>query len=248
MTGSRLIGIVVAIAVLVGAAYFIFPGFRAKANELYDKHAGWNEEARRKDPVGFIDYSIGKLEANLTKFGEIRTELRSALEEIQGIRQKNAAYVAFAEKELGIIKAAYKEAVGGKGWPVTLAGKSYNTESDLKQQVEVFLKQKASYESSVAQLDGTIKNLEAKQSDIVVRITETKSNLDLLKNQRAIVKADTLTAETEKMMASVNEVIRLNEDAAAGISVRTIEEYKKDAAREPAANVATPKADEFLKS
>jgi hypothetical protein len=246
MTGSRIIGIVVALAAIGALVYWLSPSLRAKADKYYDEKFGWTAEARRKNPVGFIDYSIGKLDSNLTKFGEIRNELRGALDEIQGIRRKNAANVAFADKELGSFKDAYKDAVGGKGWPVTLAGQSYS-ESDLKQQVEVFLKQKASFEASVTQLDGTIKNLESKQSDIVVRITETKTNLDLLKNQRAIVRADSLTAETEKMMASVNEVIRLNDDAAAGISVRTIEEYKKDAAREPTA-VATPKADEFLKS
>ena len=65
MTGSRLIGIVAAIVAIGAVAYFVFPGVRTKMDEFHDKHMGWgNPEARKKDPVGFIDYSIKKLEDN----------------------------------------------------------------------------------------------------------------------------------------------------------------------------------------
>jgi hypothetical protein len=247
MTGSRLIGIAVALIVIGGVAYFAFPGIRAKIDDAYDKHAGWTPEARRKNPVGFIEHSIKQLEDNVAKFTDIRAELRSGIQEMKGIRDKNAANVAFADKELGLFKAAFKEANAGKGWPVMMAGKNY-TEAELKNQVEVFLRQKASYEGAVAQVDNTLKTLETKQSDLDHRIVESRTNLDLLKNQKALVKADQLTADTEKMMAEVNEVLIRNDAMASDISVRTIEEYKKDAMREPAAAKATPKADEFLKS
>jgi DNA repair exonuclease SbcCD ATPase subunit len=245
MTGSRLIGIVVALVVIGGVAYFVSPSFRAKASKLYSEHVGWDDEARRSDPVGFIEHSIKTLEANIGKFDGARTDLMQAKAKLDGMKQTNQEKLAFADKNLAEFKAAYKTAVGGKGWPVSLAGASYS-EDDLKRQVETILSQKAGYEGIVAQADEALKTAENRQRDLVNRINESKANLEKLRTQKELVKISKLTAETEKMMAEVNQVLLENDAAAKKEAVRTVEDLMKDAAAAPAR--ATKKADDFLNS
>jgi hypothetical protein len=245
MTGSRLIGIVAALLVIGAIAYFVSPSFRAKAGSLYAEHVGWNEEARRKDPVGFIDHSIKQLDENIAKFDSAKVELMQAKGKLDGMKQSNQEKLAFAEKNLAEFKAAYKSAAGGKGWPAEIAGRSYS-EDQLKNQVELILSQKGGFESIIAQTDEGLKAAEAKQRELVNRINESKSNLERLRTQKELVKINKLTAETEKMMAEVNQVLIENAAVNTKEAVRTVEDLMRDAANAPAK--ATPKADEFLKS
>jgi hypothetical protein len=244
MTGSRLIGLVVAVVVIGGAAYFLIPGFRAKADEMWAKHGGWNEEARKKDPVGFIRHSIAKLDENISKFESIRVDLRTGKNKLEKMGQENAAKQTFAENQLAAFKAAYKGAKESGTWPVSIAGKSYS-EAELKSQVELLLSEKATFANVGEQISRGAKDLEAKEFELVSRITESKSKLNLLKTQEQLVQANKLTAETEKMLAEVNDVLERNEAINTGVSVRTTEELMKEA---KAAAKATPKADDFLNS
>jgi phage shock protein A len=243
MTGSRLIGIVAALIVIGVVAWVVSPSFRAKAGKAWTDHAGWTDEARREDPVGFIDYSIKQLDDSIGKFDSAKVDLAQAKGKLEGMKQTNAEKLAFAEKQLGEFKAAYKTAEGGKGWPVEIAGRSYS-QDQLKSQVELFLSQKASYEGIIAETEDGLKVAEAKHRELVNRINESKHNLERLRTQRELVKINKLTAETEKMMAEVNQVLIENDQVNAPESVRTVEDMMKDAASAPAK--ATPKADEFL--
>lgn len=244
MTGSRLIGIVVAVLVLGAIAYFTLPGFRAKANELYEKHGGWNEKARKDDPVGFIDYSIKKLDENVGKFQDMRTDLASSKAKLDDMKRSNQEKAAFAEKNLAEFKSSYQTATGGKGWPVSMAGKSY-TEPELKNQVELLLTQKTGYETALAQIDEVLKRAEEKGNALAARVNESKTKLEMLKTQKELVKINQLDAATEKMMAEVNDVLIRNDTMQSSTSVRTVEELMKES---KVAAKATPKADDFLKS
>lgn len=246
MTGSRLIGLVVAIAVIIGVAYFLFPGVRTKVDEFMDKNAGWNEAARKKDPVGFIEHSIKKLDENISKFDSVKVDLVTAKTKLEEMRRTNAEKHAFAEKQLAAFKAAFQEAKGGKGWPVSMAGKSYS-EPELKSQVELLLAEKGGYENALAQIGQGVKAAESKQFELVARINESKSKLEILKTQKELVKINQLNESTEKMMAEVNEVLIRNDQLQSGDTVRTVEELMKDAAKEVSAK-STPKADDFLNS
>jgi hypothetical protein len=244
MTGSRLIGLVVAIAVIGGAAYFLIPGFRAKADTLWDKHGGWNEEARRKDPVGFIKHSIDQLEANIDKFDVIKAEVRGGKATLEKMKLETQAKQTFAENQLAEFKAAFKTAKASNAWPVAIAGRNYS-EAELKSQVELTLSEKATFEGVLTRLAQNLKDFEAKEFEVVNRITESKSKLGWLKTEVEIVKLNKLSAETEKMMTQVNEVLVANDAVKSEVTVRTTDELMKDA---KAAVKATPKADEFLNS
>lgn len=246
MTGSRLIGLAVAIVVIGGAAYFMFPGLRAKADAYMDKNAGWNEAARKNDPVGFIEHSIKKLDENIGKFDTVKSDLAIAKNKLEEMRRTNQEKQAFAESNLTSFKTAFQESKNGKGWPIPMAGKSY-TEPEFKSQVELLLAQKNGYETTLIQINEALKLAEAKHFDLITRINESKSKLEILKTQKELVKINQLNAATEKMMAEVNDVLVRNEAAQSGQVVRTVEELIKDASKDAAAR-ATPKADDFLNS
>jgi hypothetical protein len=239
-----LIGIVVAILAIGAVAYFVFPSFRAKADALYEKHGGWSDEARRKDPVGFIKHSIDKLEANIAKFDLIKAEVRGGKATLEKMKQETQAKQTFAENQLAEFKTAFKNAKATNAWPVAIAGRKYS-EAELKSQVELTLSEKATFDGVLGRLEQNVKDFEAKEAEVVNRITESKSKLGWLKTEVEIVKLNKLSAETEKMMDQVNDVLIANDAVKSEVVVRTTDELMKDA---KAAVKATPKADEFLNS
>ena len=240
--GSALKAALVLVVAAV-AAYAIFPGVRAVFDQQLDKVGGWNDEARRHDPVGFIDYSIGKLTENVSKFGEVKTDLVVAKAKLQKIHDDSQSKVTFASKELETFKAAYKDAAAGKSWPVTLAGRTYD-EAQLKQQVNVFLTQRTSYEMSAKQAADGAASAGKREMDVLARVTESKAKLELLKTQRELVKVAKLTAETEALLAEVNEVLLQNEAATAANPVLTVEEMMKQ--NESGSAASNANVDAFL--
>jgi hypothetical protein len=245
MSGNKL-GWAGVILVVGAAAYFLFPGFRTKVDSTYDKHFGWTPEARRKDPVGFMEYSIAKLGENIGKFEQARGDLRVAQAKLEDMKRDNSGKLAFAEKQLVEFKTAYKDAVGGKGWPVGMAGRQYS-EAELKSQVTVLLSQKGNFEKVVKQIDASIQGADRKGLELMNRISESKSKLSILETQKELVKVGQLTAESEKLLAEVNDVLIANEAMEQKASVRTVEELMKDAG-EAASAVSNPDTEAFLNS
>lgn len=233
--------------VVVGiAAYFLMPGFRTKVDSTYDKHFGWNAEARRKDPVGFMEYSITRLGENIAKFEQARGDLRVAQAKLEDMKRDNSGKLAFAEKQLVEFKTAYKGATGDKGWPVSVAGRAY-TEGELKSQVTMLLSQKGSFEKVVKQIEASLQTAEKKSHELVNRIGESKSKLSILETQKELVKVGQVTAESEKILSEVNDVLIANEALAEKTSVRTVEEMMRDAG-EAASSVSNPDTEAFLNS
>jgi hypothetical protein len=241
---NKIVGIVIAVIIIGAVAYFALPGFRSKVDSTYDKHFGWTPDARKKDPVGFIDYSIQKLGENITKFEEARTSLRVQQGKLEDLKRTNSEKIAFAEKLLATLKAGYKEATGegGRGWPITVGGKSY-TEADLKTQVSMSLAEKSGYEKIVTQAETGVGVAEKRMRELVTRISESKSKRSLLEAQRALVEVNKLSADTEKLLSEVNDVLVENAAAMETSGPQTIDELMK---AEGSAAVSNPDTEKFL--
>lgn len=245
MTGSKLIGLVLAVLAIGGAAYFFSPGFRAKVDAQYDKVGGWTEEARRNDPVGYIEFSVGKLRDNVAKFEEMGASLRGSKASLEQKKKENENKIAFAEKTLQELKAKFLEVKGGAAkWPVEIAGKPYS-EADLKNQVNLFLSQKEGFAGLAAQLEKALATADSKSNEILARISDSKGKLAMLETQKEIVKLNKLTGDTEKLLAQVQDVLVQNEAMVQGSAVRTVEELMRDAGTAAAAAV-NPNVDAFL--
>ncbi len=239
-SATKLVLIVLAAGV---AAYFVLPGFRTKVDSKIEEIGGWNDAARKQDPVGFIDYSIGKLEDNIAKFGSVKGDLALAKAKLQKLHDDNTAKLSFAGRQLGELKSAFKEASAGKGWPVELAGQSYD-EGQLKQQVSLLLSQKGAFESVLKQTAAGLETTTRREAEIVGRVSESKAKLDLLRTQKELVKVNQLTADTERLLGEVHDVLVQNEAMTAENPVRTVEELMKQA--ESGSSTANANVDAFL--
>jgi hypothetical protein len=232
---------VLLLVVAGGGAWLYSAKLRSKVHQQLDRVTGWDAEARRDDPVGFIDFSIARLNDNIAKFDDVRRDLALAKGKLQKLHDDNAAKLAFAGKELDAFKASYKEAKGkeasgGTAWPVAHAGRNYS-EADLKSQVNLLLGQKAAYESVLKQTQDGLDTSGRREVEIVGRVTESKAKLDLLKTQRELVRINKLTADTEKLLGDVQEVLVENEALTAQNPVRTVDELMRQAeATNPQAN------------
>jgi len=243
---GKAVGLVLAVVVLGVVAYFAFPGFKAEVNKRIDKVGGWTDEARRQNPVGFIEFSERKLKENIDLFETQRANLVTARSKLEDIKRENQQKQAFAEKQAEEFKLAFKKTSAAGSWPVQVAGKPYS-EADLKSQVGLLLKEMTGFESIVKQVDAALAKSEGKHADLVNRINESKGKVALLGAQKAIVNINKLTADTEKLMADVQDVLVQNEALASGTTVRTVDELMKEA-MQATPSQASPAVDAFLNS
>jgi len=242
-TRGRAAAVVLMVLVAGAAAYFFLPGFRTSVRQQIDRVGGWNEEARREDPVGFIDFSIRKLSDGIATFESARGQIAMQRAKLADLTKTNQAKLDFSVKQLDAFRAAYKDATGGKGWPAGVAGKSYS-EADLKQQVSLLLTQKSSFEETAKGAGQALDKTTQSEGELVNRITTSKAKLDLLKAQRELVKVARLNAETEKLLDDVHDVLVANDALNTESPIRTVDELMKDATRESGATHAN--VDAFL--
>lgn len=240
---GRLITWVVVLLLAGAGLYFYSPWFRNKVDDTLRSMKEWDAEARRKNPVGFIDFAMKRLGENVGKFEQVRVDLRAAGLKLEDMKKENQGKLAFADKELASLKASYKEATGGKGWPVEHAGRAYK-EGELKSQVNVLLTQKGGYEAILKQIDASLATTEQRGNELLNRINESKAKLGILGAQKELVKVNQLTADSEKLLDQVQDVLLQNEAAAEKPAVRTVEELMKEAGQTPGASNAS--VDAFL--
>lgn len=226
--------------------YFSSPWFKTKVDDTVAGMKEWTPEARRKNPVGFIDYARKRLEDNIGKFEDTRAQLRAATTRLTKARDENQSRMNFADKLLADLKAGYQGATtGGKGWPVKVAERDYK-EGELKNQVGLTLKERENYAKMVKAADAAAATARTSEEQIVMRITESKTQINMLRTQREIIVAQGLVAESEKLLAQVQEVLEENAALAEKPVVRTVEEAMRDAGEGPAG--VNPDVDAFLKS
>ena len=242
-SGNGALKVVLFLVAAGAAAYYFVPNFRTKVNQQVDKLVGWNEEAIRKDPVGFIDHAISTLEKNIAKFDLMKSDLAVAKAKIQQLHESNGDKLSFASKQLDEFKDAYKEAKEEKEWPAEVAGKEYS-ELELKQQVGLVLTQKGGYENVAKATQAAFDLAGKREMEVVGGHSESKAKLELLRTQRELVKVNQLTAETEKLLAEVKDVLVQNEALTADTKVRTVEELMKQA--ESGAVKSNANVDAFL--
>ncbi len=240
---GRALGLVLLVIAVGVGAYLWLPGFATKVDDKIEKLGGWNEEARRHDPVKFIDYSITKLTDNVAKFGEVKGSLALAKAKLQKLHDDYQGKLSFAGKELDNFKTAFKEASGGKGWPTTIAGRAYS-EAELKAQVNSMLNERAAFENVLKQTLGGLETTGKREMELGAQIVASKAKLTLLKAQKELVKVNQLTAETETLLGQVNDVLVENEALQAENPVRTVEELMKQA--ESGSATSNANVDAFL--
>ena len=219
----RWVILALAVVVLAIVVWRLMPGVRQRARSAYDEYGGWTEEARKEDPVGFIEYAEGKLSGDLASFIESRQRLADAKVRIEAGLADNTLLLAAAEKLGGDFRQAYRQAAAAGAYPVELAGKAY-TREEVIEQVRLILMQKGNYEEIIAGYEKATGDVKKKEQQLAVQINSTKAALATLPAKKEIARINELTASTEDLLRKVGAVLEENETLLAEAPVRTVEE------------------------
>jgi len=137
------IGSVFGLIVLIVVGLFVIqefaPGLWTKIESVYREKAGWNEEARRADPVGYLKYAEGDMQQNLDRIAIIIRDLEAKTlrlrQEATRLRSDHGKY----QELLNRARILYQEAEGGaREYPVEFVGARYDRE-DFVRQVAIIL-------------------------------------------------------------------------------------------------------------
>ena len=204
------------------------PGLVSRAGDVAESVVGWTDQARKDDPVGYIEYAEGELTTNLDRFREARGKLDMAGElAAQKLEEYGGLHLASIELS-EIVRETFQAAEGdtsGAGFPVMLQGKEYGREQ-LITQAQKILHERDLYADATSRFEGIIVDLEFEADNLETRIHTTEARLQELKVKKDIVAIQQITAEVDDLFAKIDELLGENRDAIEDINdpVRSVEE------------------------
>lgn len=242
------------IAIVGFAIWKRSPGIRSQAQELYDSYGGWTEEARRGDPVGFIEFAEKKLGEDIESFRASKRALASARQNAQAKLEEVTTKIAAADELAAKFKLSYQGAEATAAYPVAVLNQEYSREQ-LIGQVQKVLNDKATFESVVPTYVKTIDVAAAKGEELDRRVADIESKLVQLEAQKELARIQKLTADADELLAQVSELLGENSralDVLGDDPIRGIEGLMAaaavagDEAAAKARTVANPQVLDFL--
>jgi len=241
MKTIRAVLVVLVVLVIAGLVLWrFFPGLRQRGIDAYRQYGGWTEEARRADPVGFIEYAETRLAQDLTTLKQTRRRLAEARETIADETERYRELRAKAEELAQSFRAAYRGAAAD-GYPVEVAGAEY-TRAELLEQVRLILVQRANYEQILSELRTADAAAAEKAQQLLTQISNSQASLAMLPAKREIARVNQLSGATEELMAQVNALLAENVTVLEESPVRTVEQLL-DTSTAPRAGAAQAEPD-----
>ncbi len=213
------------LALLGWLAWRWLPGLRPHVAGAYEKYGGWTEEARRDDPVGFLEHARQELGKDAQAFAESRVELASAAararEELARTRELRASADALAEE----LRAAFRAAEAADAWPARVAGADYERD-ELVRQVEVVLRTRATSDEAIGDLEAVLEQAAASELDLIAQIEATRAALAAIDAKIALARIDEQAASTRELLERVASTLGANAEVrdVGDTPVRTVEE------------------------
>ncbi len=217
------------ILAVLGVAGFLawkyLPGLRTKVGSTVEEYGGWTDDARREDPVGFLEYAQEKMGQDLAAFQQAKKDLATASQRAQEELAKTEELLASAERHSYEFRGAFQSAESSAAFPVAIAGAQYERD-EMISQVRVLLLQRDNYTDVAANYRKVIGSVEERQNDLDKRILDTKTQLTNLEMQKELVRIQKLTEETDDLMAKVQALLGENSEVLQELDspVRTVEE------------------------
>ncbi|MCS7237128.1 MAG: hypothetical protein NZ899_02515 [Thermoguttaceae bacterium] len=251
---KRIIWTVVAL-VLFGAGLVTFgrqyvPGLWVNVQQMLDERFGWTEEARQRDPAGYVDHVIGRLEKDLAELTGIRRELLAQIAELSNKIREQEALADHAERLAEEFRTRYREARAQQAFPVMIRGAAY-TDDQVHSQVGLLLAQAKGCRESLERLKKVRDQAETQLEVITVRMNRTEAELVALAAERKLLQARHIISQQARLLAEVESLFTENKRVLATNPVRTVQELlaavetpsPQEARREEVEafmNVATP--------
>lgn len=201
--------------IFVGFAAFVIyqrnPGVKAKVDGAVNKYGGWTEEARKENPTGYIDYAMDELKTQQTNFQARVAEYGKNRSKYEAELKKAEAKVVKANEIANNMKGAFQVAKTDQSWPVNVLGKPY-TEDQLVTQVSTVLHEKKINEGIITQYADAIATIDTQNKALVKSIADIDGELVKLETSKATAEIEKLNADTESMLANVNDLLSGNAD------------------------------------
>lgn len=241
--------IVALIAVGGYIAWNNIPGLRDKVTQAADNLRSWDAEARKNDPMGFLEHASKQLSADITAFEDAKKGLDATKKKAEDTLASFRDDEANAKTLASTIKERYVAAEASGEWPVTVLGESYSRDK-LMEQVEELLATQDNAAARQTEYLAVLEKIEMKRGELRTRINDSKAALDRLAAQKAMIEVDTLSTEADELLAQVNEVVTGN-SGTVDDPVRSLEDLLKDASKAASAETKTEspsRALDFLNS
>ncbi|MCA9021053.1 MAG: hypothetical protein KDA74_12980, partial [Planctomycetaceae bacterium] len=210
------------VALLVlSAAYWGSPAFRAVLGGQVRNYTGWTEDARKADPVGFVNHIETKLKQDIGRFQLIRRNLRGELNTLTKKEKEQRALLTDAETYAAEFRNAYQEGQ----FPVEVRAAAYN-EQELENQVGITLAEIDAYQQNVQKLSQVRQNAELKIEELIVCIDKSEAQLTALSTQRELLKVRELTTDGARLLSQVDQLLHRNEEVMTSNPVRSVRELQ----------------------
>ena len=242
-SGVSLSGIVWAIAgvvVLLLVIQKFAPGLWTEARTAYSDNLGWNENARKANPVGFLQYSKTDLQKSYDEISGIIKDLEIQNNRLKKEREKLNSDQGKYEEVLNRAKDIYSQAKLSpeNSYPVKFMGAEYKQE-EFMAQVKIIknrndsaIKQMVSMQQAYDQVTSSLTNMYEKRAKIQGAIEEIDTTI-------VIAKANTASADIQDSMSQIADIneemnIYLGEYNPESIPIRGAEELiNQEATTEP---------------
>lgn len=244
MPAMKLCRFIVPLLVVGGVAAWFF---RDLARDKYEE-LRWSESMRKEDPVGYIDFAIGRLDENKERFTAARSQLAAAQREAQNRQQAFETKLAFANELASKMKTAFTEAESGTGYPISFAvgstSKDYSR-SEFIQQVALTLAERDALSEGIEELSQAIQGIEETRSKLAERMVTIDANRVKLQTQRAVAAVQSLSSEVEELLSNVDALIQEDTEELETLPddpdpVRSLDEFLRDLKTEAAATAPSP--------
>jgi hypothetical protein len=209
MNKTTLQAAVVVLLLALGIGLLLNPERRAWLRQWVGIGGGWTAEARRADPVGFVDHAEGCLRKDLENLERARAKLAVETKELQRkVRAERSLRDEMKRwcEELG---AACRGATHGDGFPVVVRGVSYTEAQGLVELSQLRTEVEGS-EASVVKLEALARQSEGELEALGSRLRATETQVAMMAALRELVQVRTLTRESDRLLAQVDELLAAN--------------------------------------
>jgi hypothetical protein len=204
---SKLVNIVI-VALIIGAGvYFFAPGLWTEAEQAYREKAGWTEEAKRAQPVRYLEYTLEQARREHGKIDSYIAEYQSNIRSLTRQRDEAVKTAGFDDVLLNEMKGVYKQVeTGATNWPVTFREGAY-TEQQFMTQLETLLNEKKTHEVVAKKLTVQIQKLIDKLGEIRKARTEYGARITAMEADLAIARANVGTADINRIIEQADDVM-----------------------------------------
>lgn len=217
----------VAILALVGSVAIVgrqyAPGLWVKFERAFEERFGWTEEAKQRDPGGYVEYVIHRLRKDLAELAAIRQDLLVQIAELTSKIQTQDALASHAERLATEFRNRYREARVGNTFPVVIRGAAY-TADQVESQVSLLLAQARGCREALERLKKVREQAEAQLEMITVCLNRTEAELAALTAQRKLLQARQIFDQQSELLAQVEDLFAENKRVVATNPVRTVQE------------------------